>query len=108
MVTAELAVAILAALALLSTLLWGLLLAVTQVRCQDTAAAVARQAARGDASGVRRAEAGAPRGAQVRVEHSAERVRVVVAVRVRPPLRSLPAVRLQARADVVPEPGADR
>jgi hypothetical protein len=47
MVTAELAVTTLAAFALLTTMCWGIYLVVTQLRCVDTAAAIARQAARG-------------------------------------------------------------
>ena len=57
MVTAELAVATLAALAMLTMMCWGVYLVVIQLRCTDTAAAVARQVARGDkaaASGRRR------------------------------------------------------
>ena len=48
MVTAELAVTTLAAFALLTTMCWGIYLVVTQLRCVDAAAAIARQAARID------------------------------------------------------------
>ena len=59
MVTVELAVATLAALALLLMMLWGIYLVVMQLRCVDTAAAVARQEARGDDAGVRLAKSDA-------------------------------------------------
>ena len=48
MVTAELAVTTLAAFTLLIIMCWGIFLVVMQLRCIDTAAAVARQTARGD------------------------------------------------------------
>ena len=65
MVTAELAVSILAALAVLTMLCWGIYLILMQMRIIDTAGEVARQAARGDKAGVARAEDDAPRGAVV-------------------------------------------
>ena len=52
LVTAELAVTTLAAFAVLTMMCWGIYLVVTQLRCVDTAAAVARQAARGDTTAV--------------------------------------------------------
>ena len=51
MVTAELAVTTLTAFTLLIVMCWGIYLVVLQVRCIDTASAVARQAARGDDAG---------------------------------------------------------
>ena len=59
MVTAELAVTTLAAFAVLTMMCWGIYLVVTQLRCVDAAAAVARQAARDDDSAVVKAKAGA-------------------------------------------------
>lgn len=108
MATAELAVAMLAALAVFVTMCWGLTAAVTDIRCLDTAAAVARQAARADPVAVARAKAAAPRGATVRVQRSGERVRVVVELRLRPPGRWLPALPLRAQAEVAAEPGMRR
>lgn len=108
MVTAELAVAILAALSLFVLLCWGLVLLATQLRCVDTAAAVARQEARGDRAAVAQARADAPRGAVIGVERRSGEVTVTVSVRARPFSRGLPAVRLRAEASVVPEPGAAR
>jgi hypothetical protein len=107
MVTAELAVAILAALALLGMMLWGIFLVVVELRCVDTASAVARQAARGDAKGVRMARAAAPAGASVSTSTHAGVVTVTVRVRARPWVEGLPAVPLGAQAHVAKEPGGD-
>ena len=107
MVTAELAVATLAALVLLAMLLWGIFLVVVELRCVDTATAVARQAARGDAKGVRTARAAAPPGATVTTSTRAGVVTVTVRVRARPFVEGLPAVPLTARARVAVEPGGD-
>jgi len=105
MVTVELAVTILAALALLTTMCWGIYLVVIQLRCVDTAAAVARQAARDDGEGVARARATAPRGASVVIARRPDLVTVTVRVRARPLADWLVAVPLTARSSVVPEPG---
>jgi hypothetical protein len=104
MVTAELAVTTLAALALLVMMCWGIYLVVMQLRCVDTAAAVARQAARGDAAAVHRVQAAAPSGATVLVEQRPTMVTVTVRMTARPLAGWLVAVPLQARATVVPEP----
>jgi hypothetical protein len=105
MVTAELAVATLAALALLTMMCWGVYLAVIQLRCTDVAAAVARQVARNDEAAASRAQAAAPEGAQVMVERRSYLVAVTVRVKAKPIARWLVAVPLEARAEVVPEPG---
>lgn len=107
MVTAELAVAILAALALLAMMLWGIFLVVVELRCVDTASAVARQAARGDAKGERTARAAAPAGASVTTSTRGGMVTVDVRVRARPLVQGLPSVPLGARARVAKEPGGD-
>ncbi len=83
---------------------WGIFLVVIQLRCIDTAAAVARQAARGDQAGVARAKASAPQGAKVAVQRRPELVTVTVRVAARPLADWLVTVPLQARAAVVPEP----
>jgi hypothetical protein len=106
MVTAELAVTILAAFAVLTMMCWGIYLVVTQLRCVDAAAAVARQAARADDAAVAKAKAGAPSGATITIEKRPSLVTVVVRVRARPLGRWLVAVPLEARAQVVPEPAA--
>lgn len=105
MVTAELAVTILAALALLVMMCWGIYLIVMQLRCVDTATAVARQAARGDTAAVRTIKSAAPEGATVVVEHKSALVTVTVRMSARPLADWLPAVQLHAQAQVVPEPG---
>jgi hypothetical protein len=105
MVTAELAVATLAALALLTMMCWGVYLVVIQLRCTDTAAAVARQVARGDKAAASRAQAAAPQGARVVIERRPSLVAVTVRIQAKPIARWLVAVPLEALAEVVPEPG---
>src|SRR5512133_535932 len=104
MVTAELAVTTLAAFAVLTMMCWGIYLVVTQLRCVDAAAAVARQAARVDAAAVAKAKAGAPTGATIMIDKRPNLVTVTVRVRARPLGRWMAAVPLEARAQVVPEP----
>lgn len=104
MVTAELAVTTLTAFTLLIMICWGISLLVIQLRCIDTAAAVARQTARSDQAGVARAAANAPRGAKVAVQRRPGLVTVTVRVAARPLADWLVTVPLQARAQVVPEP----
>jgi hypothetical protein len=106
MVTAELAVTTLAACAVLTMMCWGIYLVVTQVRCVDVAAAVARQAARGDAAAVAKAKAGAPPNATIVIDKGPSLVTVTVRVKARPLGRWLVAVPLEARALVIPEPAA--
>lgn len=108
MVTAELAVATLAAMAMLLLLSWGIYLMVMQIRCIDTAAEVARQAARDDDAAVSRAKREAPAGATVHIARSEGVVRVKVSVVTRPLARHLAAVPLHAEAEVVPEPEKPR
>ena len=107
MVTAELAVATLAALALLTMLCWGIYLVVLQMRIIDTAGEVARQAARDDRAGVQRAKRDAPAGARVQVSTGRQLTTVEVRLSARPFARWLVAVPLRARAQVVPEPTGD-
>jgi hypothetical protein len=106
MVTAELAVTTLAAFAVLTMMCWGIYLVVTQLRCVDAAAAVARQAARADAAAVAKARTGAPTGATIMIEKRPNLVTVTVRVRARPLGRWMAGVPLEARAQVVPEPAA--
>lgn len=104
MVTAELAVTILTAFTLLVMMCWGISLVVLQLRCIDTAAAVARQTARGDGAGVNHARSQAPAGAKVTTQLRASVVTVTVRVSARPLADWLVTVPLQARASVVREP----
>ena len=105
MVTAELAVAILAALSLFLLFCWGIFLVVQQLRCVDTAAAVARQEARGDRAAAATARAQAPDGARVEVRRRSGQVRVRVSLVVRPFAGGRVSVPLQAEAAVASEPG---
>ena len=105
MVTAELAVAILAALSLFLLLCWGIFVVVQQLRCVDTAAAVARQEARGDRAASATARAQAPDGARVVVERRSGQVRVRVSLVVQPFAGGRLSVPLHAEAAVTPEPG---
>jgi hypothetical protein len=85
---------------------WGIYLVVTQLRCVDAAAAVARQAARADDAAVARAKAGAPSRARILIDKRPGLVTVTVGVTARPLGRWMAAVPLEARAQVVPEPAA--
>ena len=108
MVTAELALSIVSALALLTMLSWGIYLLVVQLRCIDTASEVARQAARDDRAGVARAQREAPAGARISVRRSGDTAIVEVRVEARPLARRLPPVPLRARAEVALEPAGPR
>lgn len=105
MVTAELAVGLLAVAVVISMVagLAGVLL--LQARCTDAASEIARQAARGDDAAVARAAADLPTGAVV------DRARrggiVVVTVRLPVQLANLPLIELSATARTVVEPGQD-
>lgn len=104
-VTVEFAVAIIAALVTLGMLLWGVFLTVVQIRCVDTAAEVARQAARGDKAAVEAASNDAPQGAQIKITNNGGRIVVEVKVLVEPMAKGLPKVPLHAKAEVLLEPG---
>jgi hypothetical protein len=104
MVTAELAVTTLAAFAVLIMMCWGIYLVVTQLRCIDAAAAIARQAARGDTVAIGKAKAAGPSGATIVIDERPSLVTVTVRVKARPLGRWLVAVPLEARAQVIPEP----
>ena len=107
MVTAELAVAMLAAFSLVIMLCGGIGLLVTQMRLVDTAGEVARQAARGDDDAVREAEREAPAGAVVTTTRRGDRIEVEARL-LAAPLGGLPPVTLRATAEVVAEPGEGR
>lgn len=105
MVTAELAFASLAAMLLLVLCAWVLSLVMLLTKCQDTAAEVARQEARGDTTAVARSKADRPPGATVSVTHRAREVTVRVDLRARPWAAWLPVVPLSATATVLTEEG---
>ncbi len=105
MVSVELAFGSLGAALALIVMAWTLALIGLLVRCQDTAAEVARQEARGDRAAVAKAVADRPSGARERVQRDGERVRVRVELLARPWASWLPAVPLDAAAVVLQEPG---
>ena len=106
LVPADGAATTLAAFALLTTMCWGIYLAVTQLRCIDAAAAIARQASRGDTIAIAKAKAAAPSGATIAIDERPSLLTVTVRVSARPLGRWLVAVPLEARAQMVPEPTA--
>ncbi|MFG1748772.1 TadE family type IV pilus minor pilin [Streptosporangium sandarakinum] len=106
--TAETAVVLPAVVVVLAAALWAVAAVGAQLQCVDAARAGARAAARGEPAERVRADvlALAPAGASVRVDVTAETVRVEVAARVRPRWGStLPAVEVGASAVAAPEPG---
>ena len=101
--TAELAVALPALVLVLALALAGLDVGIAQVRCVDAARVGARLLARGEPPGKVLAEvrAAAPRGAEVGVEASGERVAVTVTAPLPAllrPLGGVPAPRATAVA----------
>lgn len=104
MVTAELAFASMGAALACIVLAWTLTLVGLLVRCQDTAAEVARQEARSDHSAVAQALGDRPAGSTVAVSQDADRVTVRVQLAARPWAAWLPSVPLTATASVIREP----
>jgi len=104
MVTAELALGSGAAILLAVLLAWGLGLGVAQLAIADTAAEVARQAARSDEDAVARARADAPDGAMIMIVQHDGYVVVTVSLDVRPLGLRLPPITLTASAQVLQEP----
>lgn len=103
MVTVELAVGLLTLAVVTLIGAFAVAAVVVQTRCGDTASAVARQLARGDAAGADRARATAPVGAVVHVTRSSGTVSVTVeATRY---LGRLGPLRLSSRAEAALEPG---
>jgi hypothetical protein len=105
MVTVELVFGILIVSVMVTVFGWAILLFGVQVSCIDSAAAIARQAARGDDQAVAAAKSRMPRGATVQVTRDAQQVHVTVRVDSRP-LDFVPAVQLHAEATALKEPGA--
>lgn len=103
MVTVELAFASLVAMLLGVGVLLLVAIGLQAARCHETAAEVARQAARADQVAVQRAIADAPPGARVGISRTATEVSVTVEVTTRPWGRWLPAVPLSTTATVLVE-----
>ncbi len=104
MVTAELAFASIGAALVGVMLAWVLALISLLVRCQDTAAEVARQEARADQAAAARARVDRPEGAAITVRQDSGQVVVRVELQARPWGAWLPAVPLVADATVLREP----
>lgn len=103
MVTAELAVGMLAAGMVAVMACWVVGLVVLQTRCADVASQVARQVARGDQQAADEARGRAPSGAKVDVRKGGATVTVVVDVD--SSLGRLGPVHLTGRAIADMEPG---
>ncbi len=104
MVTVEIAFGALAATAVMVLLAWVLTVVMLMSRCQDLAAAVARQEARSDAAAVAKLVAERPEGATVSIVEEPEVIRVTIQLEARPWVQWLPSVPLSAEAIAVREP----
>jgi hypothetical protein len=102
MVTAELAMAVPALVAVVGMLAWLLSLGATQSLVAQAAREGARTAARGEgAAAVRSAVHGLVPGASVAVRRSGSHVVVIASVRRRPPIRLLQPLTREVRASAV-------
>lgn len=104
MVTAELAVSILAAAFIAAGMCWVIGVIGTQVRCQDSASAIARQLARGDEAAADRARGSVPDGSDVQISDDDGVVRVAVTAELH--WGRLGPVTVGGRATVTKEPHA--
>lgn len=104
MVTVELALGSLAAALVTVVLSWVIAVVMLWGACNDLAAAVARQEARGDQAAVAKLERGKPTGARIEVRQQAEEITVTVRLAAQPWAGWLPQVPLQAEATVLREP----
>lgn len=104
-VTVEAAFASVGLVALLAVLVSAISVVLVQVQCVDAAGAIARQAARGDASGVAEAERHLPQGGHVVVRRTATTVTVDVGARVAIVPGTHVALDLSAASTAVLEPG---
>jgi len=104
MVTVELALSLIGLMLATMVGVWFLWVFGQQIRCVDTAREVARQLARGDDAAAQRAAAAAPAGSSVDSSRNGSEAVVTVRLSARP-FAQLPAVPLQATAQVALEPG---
>ena len=104
-VTVEAAFASVALVALLAVLVSALGVVLVQVQCVDAAGAIARQAARGDATGVAEAERQLPKGGHLVIRTTATTVTVSVEARTSVVPGSLVTIDLAAESTAVLEPG---
>lgn len=105
MVTAELAFGSLFVAGFLVVVAWVIAVLMTWTACQNIAAEVARQEARGDVRASEQAKRSAPPGAVVSVDRDGTLVRVRVSLDARPWADWLPSVPVQASASVTAEGG---
>jgi hypothetical protein len=106
MVTAEVAMASLVLVGVLGSAIGIFGLVVTQVRCIDAAAEIARQSARGDAVAVSRMTTATPPGAEVTTSRTPTRTVVVTVTAPVRPVRGVPVtVHVVGRAEIPLEPG---
>ncbi|HRA75534.1 MAG TPA: TadE family type IV pilus minor pilin [Propionicimonas sp.] len=105
MVTAELALGMLFVAAATAVAAWVVTVLGVLVQCQDAAAEVARQEARGDTVAAARARADRPPDSRVSITRSGRSIEVTVQVETRPWADWLPAVPLKATAIVLAEDG---
>lgn len=103
-VTVEAAFASIALVALLVVLVAGIGVVLVQVQCVDAAGAIARQAARGDATGVTEAEKHLPKGGHAEIRTTATTVTVRVGARASILPGSAAAIDLAAESTAVLEP----
>lgn len=104
MVTVELAMGSLGAALLVVMLSWVIAVMMSWGACNDLAAAIARQEARGDQAAVTKLQRGKPSGARIEVEQRSDEITVTVQLAAQPWATWLPSVPLQAQATVVREP----
>lgn len=104
MVTVELALGSLGAVLAVLLLSWVIAVVMLWGACNDLAAAVARQEARGDQAAVAKLERAKPPGARIEVHQRADDITVTVKLAARPWADWLPQVPLQAEATVIREP----
>lgn len=103
MVTVELALAMLGAAGVAVVISWVVTVLGLMIQCQDTAAEVARQEARGDTTAAERARSDRPRGAEVSLREVDGAITVVVVLLARPWAAWLPGVPLRVQAAVLAE-----
>ena len=79
-------------------------LCMAQIRCDDAAAAIVRQAAREDLAAIQEIESQLPDNATVTIDHQQDTVMVTVTMELRPVVW-LPSIKLRSQASMVHESG---
>ncbi len=104
-VTVEAAFASVGLVMLLAVLVSAVGVVLVQIQCVDAAAAIARQAARGDRAGVAQAELQLPRGGHVAISTTSSAVTVRVEARAAIVPGGAVTIDLSAESTAVLEPG---